>query len=62
MSNAKKAYQKEYAEQRRMFHERWADEVKFKMSADPWNYDYKSEIDARVKEFPADEKVIRGIF
>lgn len=60
--SANAAYEKEYAEQRRMFHARWADEVKMKMQSDPWNYDYISEIENRVREFPADEKVIRGFF
>lgn len=60
--SVKAAYQREYTEQRRMFHACWADEVKQKMMADPWGFDEKAEIEARVKEFPADEKTIRGFF
>lgn len=61
-NNAKAAYQKEYTEHRRLFHLRWAEEVKQKMMADPWGFDAKTDIEGRVKEFPADEKIIIGMF
>lgn len=59
---AKLAYQKEYEEQRRLFHERWAAGVRSEMMADPWHYDERAEIERRVKEYPGDEKTIRGMF
>lgn len=59
---AKLAYQKEYTEQRRLFHERWVSEVRSQMMSDPWHYDERAEIEKRVAEYPGDEKIIRGMF
>lgn len=59
---ARLAYQKEYTEQRRLFHERWAAGVRAEMMADPWHYDERAEIEKRVAEYPGDEKIIRGMF